>query len=61
MKKPTEGPSLQLNLPLPNGPSATIPDGKQRELVLALIELLIGGFRQASPALGGGDEPEAHC
>jgi hypothetical protein len=35
------------------------PECKQRELALALIELLISGFRDASPTAGGGDVPEA--
>ena len=60
MKKPTERPGLQLNLPLPSE-AAAIPESKQKELALALIELLISGFRDANPALGGGDEPEADC
>jgi hypothetical protein len=60
VKKPTERPALQLNLQLPNDPAAAIPEGKQRELALALIELLISGFQDASPKAGGGDEPEAH-
>jgi hypothetical protein len=46
---------------MPRDHLATFPESKQRELAQALIELLISGFRDASPVLGGGDEPEADC
>jgi hypothetical protein len=61
VKKPIERPSLQLNLPMANNPAAAIPENKQRELSLALVELLISGFRDSapSPTPRGGDEPEA--
>lgn len=62
MKKPTRRPGLQLNLPLLNDPAAAVPESKQKELALALVELLISGFRDNIPgpaAAGGGDEPEA--
>lgn len=61
MKKPTEHPGLQLNLPLPSDPAAAIPEGKQKELAMALIELLISGLRDVSATPGGGDEPKADC
>jgi hypothetical protein len=51
--------TIQLNLPLLQGPACGVSDDKQAELVLALVELLIGavhvGFED-----GGDDESEAH-
>ncbi len=40
--------------------SGSNPENKQRELSLALVELLISGFRDSAPNLAprGGDEPE---
>lgn len=61
MKKPTDQPGLQLNLPLPNDPATAIPADKQKELAMALIELLISELRRASPTTGGGDESEVDC
>ena len=60
MKRPQSS-GLQLNLPLINTPAAAVPEGKQKELALALVELLISGFQDGvqSPATGGGNEPEA--
>ena len=48
----------QLNLPLLQGRPYVVPDDQQAELVLALVELLIGA---ASVGLrdGGDDESEA--
>ena len=42
-------------------PKIVIPDAKQRELALALLELLIGAAQASNPRLedGGGDELEA--
>jgi hypothetical protein len=52
----------QLNLPLRNDAAAAVPEGAQKELALALVELLISGFRETSPSprTGGGDDPEAY-
>jgi hypothetical protein len=60
VKRPQSS-GLQLNLPLINTPAAAVPEGKQKELALALVELLISGFQDSvqSPATGGGNEPEA--
>jgi hypothetical protein len=61
MKQPAKSP-LQLNLlSLLNVSAAAVPDDKQMELTIALVELLIsaageGGERQAN---GGEDESEA--
>jgi hypothetical protein len=61
VKRPTQPSGLQLNLPLLDTPAAAVPEGKQKELTLALVELLISGFQDSvpSPTTGGGDEPEA--
>jgi len=54
----------QMNLPLFNAPTTTVPNHKQKELTLTLMELLINAARANNlmlPANGGGDEsPEAH-
>ena len=51
--------TIQLNLPLLQGLTCVVPDDKQAELVLALVEFLIGA---ANVGLndGGDDESEAH-
>jgi hypothetical protein len=41
MKQPERPPHLQLNLSLLNAYATVVPDGKQGELILALVELLI--------------------
>ena len=52
----------QLHLPLLTASKAAISDDKQRELALALVELLISATQENEEAKtnGGGDEPEAH-
>jgi len=50
---------MQLNLPLLQGPTRVVPDDKQAELVVALVELLIGAAHVGLED-GGDDEPEAH-
>jgi hypothetical protein len=52
----------QLNLLLSNAPKTVIPDENQRELVIALMELLIEAAqeRDADVTNGGGDEHEAN-
>jgi hypothetical protein len=52
--------NLQLNLPLPDVPAAALPDDKQRELVLALVEMLVGAARESasSSVSGGNNESE---
>ncbi|MGH9445431.1 MAG: hypothetical protein ACRD3O_06880 [Terriglobia bacterium] len=62
MKQPVKPPSLQFNLPLLDLPALTIPQDKQRELALALVELLIDAAcpNATFPVKGGGDEPEAN-
>jgi len=39
--------NMQLTLPLPNAPAAAIPSDKQRELSLALVELLLSAARES--------------
>jgi hypothetical protein len=48
----------QLNLPLLQEPTGAVPNGTQAELILALVELLIGAH--VSLGAGGDDESEAH-
>ena len=48
----------QLNLPLLQRPTGLVPDDKQAELILALVELLIGAA-QIGRRNGGDDESEA--
>jgi hypothetical protein len=51
---------LQLNLQLVDAPKTVIADSKQRELSLALVELLIGAAQASNRREdGGGDELEA--
>jgi hypothetical protein len=63
MKEPERPPHLQLNLSLLKASAIAIPEGKQRELTLALVELLIGaaGEDDKPPANGGEDESETHA
>jgi hypothetical protein len=50
---------LQLNLQLVDAPKTVIPDSKQRELSLALVELLVGTAQAINQQeSGGGDELE---
>jgi len=62
--KPPPPPSskAQLNLPLLTVPACVIPQETQAELILAIVELLIGAAREPveDPSEGGADECEAH-
>ena len=49
----------QLNLPLLQGPTCVVPADRQAELVLALVELLIGAVH-VNLEDGGDDESKAH-
>jgi len=53
---------MQLNLALGNAPPVTVPGDKEKELALALVELLLSKFRESiqGPNAGGGDESEAN-
>ena len=61
MKQPAKSANLQLNLPLLSIPATVIP-GHQKDLTLALVELLMGAADEGvePEGNGGGDEPEAH-
>lgn len=50
--------TIQLNLPLLQGPARVVADDKHTELVLALVELLIGAAHVGRNG-GGDDESEA--
>lgn len=54
--------NVQLNLPLLQMPPCLIPADKQAELVLALVELLIGAAVEPStiPGEGGPHERDTH-
>jgi hypothetical protein len=60
MKRPAIPPDMQLTLPLPDAPAAAIPSNKQRELALALVELLLSAVRvsESHSRRGAGNEPE---
>jgi hypothetical protein len=62
MKLPSRRPrpSAQLNLPLLNVPASVVPDDKQVELVLALVELLVSAANEHRLSEGGGNERQAH-
>lgn len=51
--------TIQLNLPLLQGPACLVPDDRQAELVLALVELLIGAVHVGLTD-GGDDESQTH-
>jgi hypothetical protein len=53
---------MQFNLPLLDVPAAALPANKQRELELALMELLLNAARECAglPAQGDGNEPETN-
>jgi hypothetical protein len=54
--------SPQLHLPLLNSPLTVLPPDEQTELILALVELLLGAARALTPDKrdGGLDERETH-
>jgi hypothetical protein len=61
MKRPAMPHNMQFNLPLPEAPAAALPDGAQRELSRALVELLVSAARESvsNPIQGDGNESEA--
>jgi hypothetical protein len=63
VKKSPKRLSPQMNLSLLNAPATITHDGKQEELTLALIELLINAaHKNARPeSEGGSHEFEAHA
>jgi hypothetical protein len=58
MKQQPKPPNLQRSLPLLDLIPAALPVDKQRELALALVELLLSATTE-STVPGGDDEPEA--
>jgi hypothetical protein len=60
MKRPRMLPNMQFTLLLPNVPAAAIPSDKQRELELALVELLLSAAHESESRSrrGAGHEPE---
>lgn len=52
-------PTIQLSLPLLQGATSGIPKDKQAELILALVELLIGAVHNGIKD-GGDDASESH-
>lgn len=61
MKRKVKPTGTQFTLPLLTESAAVLPGDKQRELALALVQLLIDAAREsvADRARGGGDESEA--
>ncbi len=61
MKPSVKPTGTQFNLPLLTEPAAVLPSDKQKELALALVEMLLGAASESvgDPARGGGDESEA--
>jgi len=55
----THEPRIQLNLPLLQEATSGIPEDKQAELILALVELLIGAVHNGLTD-GGDDASETH-
>jgi len=64
MKRSAKQLNPQMNLPILTTPPTAVPDHRQEELALILMELLINAAREnkvVRRANGGGDEPhEAH-
>lgn len=62
MKRSAKPCNLQMNLPLLNLPAAAVPNDQQKELTVALMELLINAAREnIEPQSNGGDhEYETH-
>lgn len=59
MKQPAQPSHLQLNLSLLNAPTAAIPGEKQKELTLALVELLISAVGESLKPQAEGGESES--
>ena len=64
MKRSATAPKRQLNLPLLDAPITTVAAGDQKELTVALMELLIHaaqGELKIQPAGGDNEPPKAHA
>jgi hypothetical protein len=61
MKQQPKTPNLQRNLALLDLTPAELPVGKQRDLALALVQLLLSAATESAvPQTGGDDEPQAN-
>jgi len=59
MKRSAKHLKPQMNLPLLNAPAATVPNHKQKELTLTLMELLINAASENNLApLANGEKDE---
>jgi hypothetical protein len=56
MKSQPKSPFAQLHLPLLDPAPLSLPAGNDRQLVQALIELLLGAAKASSPAKGENHE-----
>ncbi len=61
MKRPANLTTQQLNLPLNDAPAAEVPGGKQRDLAVALMELLINAARESTERRENGGEHESEA
>ena len=63
MKRSAKPLYRQMNLPLVNAPPTAIPDDQQKELTIALMELLINAaeVKIEQQENGGEDEFETHA
>jgi len=59
MKRPEMPTIMQFMLPLPSAPAIALPSDKQRELALALTELLLSAARESATRQVSSHEPEA--
>jgi hypothetical protein len=50
---------MQFNLPLPDAPATALPGNKQKELDLALVELLLSAARENAGGLPQEGESES--
>jgi hypothetical protein len=60
VKQSVKESNLQLNLLLRDAPAVPLLNDQQRELILALAEMLLSAARESAsqPAIGGNDESE---
>jgi hypothetical protein len=61
MKSLPKSPLAQLHLPLLEPTALALPDGKDQQLIRALIELLLNAAGAPPMAKGENHEPQADC
>ena len=61
MKRPANRTTQQLNLPLNGAPAAAVPGDKQKDLAVALMELLINAARESIEKRENGGEHESEA